>query len=307
MKFARRLAPALAVGVLLALVGLGVAWGLRPDGPLSSAHQSRPPTPSATAPVTAPTHTATTTPTTPPPTTPTTTPSEPATPTQTTPVEPAQPAPGPTLLKAGDQSEEVRDLQARLRQIDWFNTDVTGLYGPVTAEAVRGFQAKRGFAVTGDVDQRTLDRLHEMTTVPTADELANRFGLDVNVPGPLDPRCKTGRAICVDKTSQTLRWVVAGQVLKTLDVRFGAEYTPTREGTFSVLSKYADYVSHLYGSAMPYSMFFSGGQAVHFSSDFLARGYAGASHGCVNVRDYDGVHWLFDHARVGDPVIVYRS
>ncbi len=45
---------------------------------------------------------------------------------------------------------------------------------------------------------------------------------------------------------------------------------------------------------MPFAMFFSGGQAVHYSSDFAANGYYGASHGCVNVRDYDGVAWLFD-------------
>ena len=77
-------------------------------------------------------------------------------------------------------------------------------------------------------------------------------------------------------------------------MRFGASSdTPTREGVFHVYLKDADHVSQLYGSAMPYSMFFSGGQAVHYSSDFAAVGYDGASHGCVNVRDYDGVAWLF--------------
>jgi hypothetical protein len=31
-------------------------------------------------------------------------------------------------------------------------------------------------------------------------------------------------------------------------------------------------------------MFFGGGQAVHYSPDFAARGYNGASHGCVTLR-----------------------
>ena len=66
-------------------------------------------------------------------------------------------------------------------------------------------------------------------------------------------------------------------------------------------------MSQLYDSAMPFAMFFSGGQAVHYSSDFAARGYAGASHGCVNVRDYDGVAWLYDQVQVGDEVVVYWS
>jgi lipoprotein-anchoring transpeptidase ErfK/SrfK len=113
--------------------------------------------------------------------------------------------------------------------------------------------------------------------------------------------------ICIDKTSQTLRWVVDGTVLKTVDVRFGASYTPTREGVFHVYLKDADHVSQLYDSAMPYSMFFSRGQAVHYSSDFAARGYAGASHGCVNVRDYDAVEWLYEQVQVGDEVVVYWS
>jgi lipoprotein-anchoring transpeptidase ErfK/SrfK len=66
-------------------------------------------------------------------------------------------------------------------------------------------------------------------------------------------------------------------------------------------------VSKLYDSAMPFAMFFSGGQAVHYSSDFAARGYSGASHGCVNVRDYAGIKWLFDQVKVGDKVVVYWS
>ena len=221
--------------------------------------------------------------------------------------EPTEPAlaPGPTLLAPGDSGDDVRDLQARLAQIDWFNADVTGFYGDVTTEAVRGFQAKREIPVTGEVDQRTLDRLYAMTTEPTQAELTNQT--TTNTPGVLDPRCLEGRVLCIDKTSSTLRWVVDGKVQKTLDARFGASYTPTREGVFSVYLKDADHVSHLYGSSMPYAMFFSGGQAVHYSSDFAAVGYGGASHGCVNIRDYDGVAWLFDQVQVGDTVVVYWS
>jgi lipoprotein-anchoring transpeptidase ErfK/SrfK len=57
---------------------------------------------------------------------------------------------------------------------------------------------------------------------------------------------------------------------------------------------------------MPFAMFFSGGQAVHYSPDFAAHGYNGASHGCVNVRDRQAIEHLFDTVRVGDKVIVYR-
>ena len=176
-------------------------------------------------------------------------------------------------------------------------------YDDETVKAVRGFQAKREIPVTGEVDQRTLDRLHAMTTTPTREAM---FNLGPQA-GALDARCRTGRVICVDKTSSTLRWVVDGKVQLTVEARFGASTTPTREGLFHVYYKDADHVSRLYGSSMPYAMFFSGGQAVHYSSDFAAVGYAGASHGCVNVRDYDAVAWLFDQVQVGDKVVVYWS
>ncbi|HEU5037471.1 MAG TPA: peptidoglycan-binding protein [Nocardioides sp.] len=211
--------------------------------------------------------------------------------------------PGAPLLSPGDEGPQVRELQARLKQIYWFDADLTGAYGDVTAAAVRGFQEKRGIPVTGAVDRRTLDRLQAMTAEPTVAELHNR----ANQPGALDPRCKVGRVLCVDKTSSTLRWVVDGQVVQTLDARFGASTTPTREGVFHVYLKDADHVSRLFGSSMPLSMFFSGGQAVHYSSDFATVGYAGASHGCVNIRDYDGLAQLYDRVRVGDTVVVYWS
>lgn len=218
---------------------------------------------------------------------------------------------GPPILQPGDTGDQVRELQARLAQIGWFTVDVTPNYGDITREAVAGFQGKRGLPATGVVDQKTWDHLVAMTREPTEDEKHNRSpeedGSDDAVPAGLDPRCTTGRALCIDKTTQSLRWVVGGEVRMTLEVRFGSEMTPTREGAFSVGWKSRDHVSSLYDTPMPYAMFFSGGQAVHYSADFAANGYNGASHGCVNVRNKEAIASLFDQVNVGDKVIVYRS
>ncbi len=201
----------------------------------------------------------------------------------------------------------MRELQARLRQIAWLSGDVTDHYGPTTTAAIKGFQAKREIAVTGYVDQRTLRRLHAMTREPTTDELANKLPGSTTTTAALDARCRTGRALCIDKSSRTIRWVVDGSVRRTMAVRFGASYTPTREGLFHVGWKSRDHVSSLYDTPMPFAMFFSGGQAVHYSADFAATGYNGASHGCVNVRDRAGIEWLFDQVSVGDKVVIYWS
>jgi len=217
--------------------------------------------------------------------------------------------PGPALLEQGSTGDRVRNLQARLKQLAWYSGNITGSYGSVTAAGVRGFQVKRAIPVTGEVDQRTLDRLYAMTRTPTSDELNNRTPkAAANRPSTagLDSRCLTGRALCISKRTDSLAWVVDGRPLLRVDVRFGAYETPTRNGAFSVGWKSRTWVSTIYHTSMPYAMFFSGGQAVHYSSDFAARGYAGASHGCVNVRNLSAIQWLFGQVQVGDKVIVYR-
>ncbi len=210
------------------------------------------------------------------------------------------------LLGPGDRGRRVRVVQARLQQLEWFVGRLNGFYGSRTTAAVRRFQRDRAIEVSGRVDRRTMGRLTRMTQRPTRAELANR----AHATSPrvrLDRRCTTGRALCIDKASRTLRWVVAGRVRMTLAARFGGPATPTREGQFRVFRKSRDHVSNLFGSPMPFAMFFSGGQAVHFSPDFAAVGYAGASHGCVNIRNYRAIRSLFDRVHLGDKVVVYRG
>ena len=161
--------------------------------------------------------------------------------------------PGPALLADRRRpATRVRDAQARLKQIAWLFGDVTGTYDAKTVAAVKGFQAKRAIPVTGEIDQRTMDRLTSMTRTPTDGEKHNKApstGSGTNA--PLDPRCATGRALCVDKSSSTVRWVVDGKVKATYAARFGSDELPTREGAFSVLRKSRDHVSTLYHTSMP--------------------------------------------------------
>ncbi|MFF4657028.1 L,D-transpeptidase family protein [Streptomyces sp. NPDC001381] len=215
---------------------------------------------------------------------------------------PAPPSPAPAVLwQRGHTGRDVRELQARLRQLAWLFEAPTGTYGPATEKAVRGFQGKRGLPPTGKTDTVTWQRLVRMTHEPGQWELYPMGGQPAAAP---DSRCLTGRVLCIDKTSRTLRWMIDGRTVSTMSVRFGSQYTPTREGVFRVYWKSRNHVSTLYHTPMPYAMFFSGGQAVHFSADFAARGYAGASHGCVNVRDERAIAALFAQVRNGDKVVV---
>ena len=206
------------------------------------------------------------------------------------------------LWQSGDTGRDVRELQARLRQVAWLFDGPTGIYDDLTEQAVKGFQGKRGLPETGRTDQATWDRLLKMTSEPGMWDLYLMGGQPADAP---DARCLTGRVLCISKTSRTLRWMVDGRTVVEVPVRFGSQYTPTREGEFTVYWKSRNHVSTLYDSPMPYAMFFSGGQAVHYSSDFAARGYAGASHGCVNVSDERAIAQMFAEVRNGDKVVVH--
>lgn len=200
------------------------------------------------------------------------------------------------LYQEGSDGLGVRKIQARLKEKGIYTGRVTGHYGPKTTGAVKVFQRNQRLSITGKVNQRTLDRLRAVTATPTDAALYN-----------LDRRCLTGRVLCVDKTDRRMRYVRGGHIVKAMDARFGCRANPTRMGAFKVYRKSRNHVSSIYHTPMPYAMFFSGGQAVHYSADFAARGYNGCSHGCVNVRKKAAIAWVFDQIRVGDRVVVYRS
>ena len=104
--------------------------------------------------------------------------------------------------------------------------------------------------------------------------------------------------MCVDKTSRTVRWVVDGQVRPDDGGALRGVVHPDPRGPLPRRLEVAR--PRLAASTTPRCRSrcsSAGGQAVHYSSDFAARGYAGATHGCVNVRDYEGIKWLFDQVQ----------
>jgi hypothetical protein len=219
----------------------------------------------------------------------------------------AQPAAAATYVATkwtaphrGERSADVLALQRRLRKLHLLTSaQQTSYFGPATERAVRTFQRRYGLAATGKVSKATWTLLVKKS---------GRIRIATATVRGISKRCKiSGRVLCINKTTRKVYYMKNSKIIRTMDARFGCAGMRTREGIFHVNWKSRHHVSSIYHTAMPYAMFFSGGQAVHYSADFAARGYAGCSHGCVNIRAKSTIRWVFDQIRVGDRVVVYRS
>jgi len=216
---------------------------------------------------------------------------EPA-PTTSTAAPEAVPAPAGFPLRPGDRGPLIKVLHERLA---WLGYSISGseaasdTYGPSTSRALASLQKKFWLPDDRYVTRKTWDRLRTLA----------------GPVGSLPKACTSEDSICISTEQKIVRWIVNGKVAMSADARFGLPEAATARGTFTVTRKSRDHVSSLYRTAMPFSLFFHGGQAVHYSAYFKRDGYYGASHGCVNLRDLKKAGWLFDRAQVGDRVHVY--
>lgn len=64
-----------------------------------------------------------------------------------------------TLIQRGDRNSEVTALQRRLRELKYFNGQLTGYFGSATEEAVTRFQVDNDINPNGIVDDRTQSAL----------------------------------------------------------------------------------------------------------------------------------------------------
>lgn len=200
---------------------------------------------------------------------------------------------GSVVLNFGDRGPAVKAVQDRLYSLG-IMTKRNGIYDHQTASGVARFQEKfRGF---------------EYDEVDTMGKSAYKRLIALTRRGDQVPRvCKTStKMICVSKKQRIIRLFVRGRLVMGLDARFGRPGEPTREGRFTIFRKVKDDVSAQYHSPMPYSSYFSGGQAFHFSKYFKMDGYWGASHGCINIRDYKGAANFWKNTPLGTSVLIYR-
>ena len=178
-------------------------------------------------------------------------------------------------VRYGDQDsspadiDHVRELQYRLTWVGVYDGPVTGYFGDLTHAAVERYQRRVHLRGSGVVRAATWRHL-----LPGS----------VRGRGDIPDACTdgTGWDACYDRARHEVTLWHDGTLHNAWLVRGGDSDTQTRTGDFTVYYRDIDHVSSLYGSPMPYSQFFSGGEAFH-GSVTMVDPFTGHSHGCINM------------------------
>ncbi|MGP4079882.1 C40 family peptidase [Pseudalkalibacillus sp. R45] len=64
-----------------------------------------------------------------------------------------------SVLDRGDRGENVETLQTELDSLGYYSYNLDGIFGPITEQAVKDFQAEQGLTVDGLAGPETLDAL----------------------------------------------------------------------------------------------------------------------------------------------------
>jgi hypothetical protein len=114
------------------------------------------------------------------------------------------------------------------------------------------------------------------------------------------PPCAATARACVDLATQQ-GWLMDNGAVTygPVPLRSGRPSAPTDPGTFHVTYKDLHHVSSIYHQAMPYAVFFNGGDAFHEGSLRVS------SHGCVHLSR-SAAETFYDTLSVGDEVDVVQ-
>ncbi|MDX3236047.1 L,D-transpeptidase [Streptomyces sp. ME03-5709C] len=184
-----------------------------------------------------------------------------------------------------------REVEKRLR------LGVNGRQSAADCAEIRAYQKSRGIVpASGFAGPTTWGYLR-------LDE-ATRKGPNASRRCPAPARGK--RIVCIDLNRQLL-WVQSSStkvVFGPVAIRSGRKGYLTRTGRFTVYWRHKDHVSDIYDAPMPYSQFFSGGQAMHATPGSVYK--APGSHGCINLSNRNA-RLLWNLLKIQEAVYVWGA
>lgn len=211
------------------------------------------------------------------------------------------------LIHVGTTDEDVRTLATMLENSNSSAYDVEGTPSKTASRTL--MQSVIRFQITHGIDGKNIGIVREGDDTWDAlkDEQSGA------TPDDLPAVCYTyADAICVvtDQGSRSGNLYVmheANEKFRIKDVGIGTEADPSDEGEFTVdpmrMYETGYFSRSAHDVAMPFAMFYNGGEAIHFSRLKAEKGteYPGSA-GCVTIGSLDAAETLYHYTEdvVGD-------
>ncbi|HHV71752.1 MAG TPA: L,D-transpeptidase family protein [Clostridia bacterium] len=180
---------------------------------------------------------------------------------------------------------DVKELQERLKQANFYSKQVTEKFDEYTEEAVKNFQRYAGIKADGIVGTQTLTRLTSETDKPVTNTSAS------------SPKGKV--RILIDINQQTLTVYDDEKIFKQFPVAVGKPATPSPVGDWKIRNKAkhwgAGFGTRWLGLNVPWGTY-----GIHGTNKPESIGTA-ASQGCIRMFNRD-VEQLYQWVSIGTPV-----
>ena len=224
-----------------------------------------------------------------------------------------EPYPG-ELLRYETTGDDVTRIQTRLKELGYYNIEISGNYLGNTRNAVRAFQAQNGIAVDGIVGEETWNALFFDA------QAVDAFATPKPSPSPTPVPYRIG----VDITNQvtTVYGLDANgdytRIEKQMICTTGTERDPTPLGTFTLNGRtarwcyfdkwdtHAQYWTRITSSIAFHSVIYSEPDEMALAtSSYTGLGKRG-SHGCIRLL-VDDAHWIYSNCGAGTQVDIYEG
>lgn len=179
---------------------------------------------------------------------------------------------------------DVLLVQARLRQLGFYQGPLDGIFGRGTHDAVIAFQARRGLTPDGVVGPATYNTLGSGPTPPAVSE--------------------NNTSITIDLEERKLYFRRGGRLQRIYNVAVGSPETPTPVGRWVIVEKQVN-PGGPFGTRWMRMNIPWGGYGIHGTSDPSSIGNA-VSHGCVRMMNRD-VEELYGRVPIGTVVNIIGS
>ncbi|MBR1559496.1 MAG: peptidoglycan-binding protein [Clostridia bacterium] len=205
-------------------------------------------------------------------------------------------------VQTGDEGIEVERVQRRLATLEYYYSDVTGVFETFTAEALKAFQHRGGLQETGIADAETQTLLYS-TNAPAAEKVDQPYYIKVSLD---EQRVYVYRYLDGHYT-QLIKSMICSSGLGNSTPK-GTFVSPghrdSRWHYFVEFKCWAQYAFVITGNILFHSVIYSSNSESALRTSTLANLGHKASHGCVRLRVEDA-KWIYEHCGEGQVIEVY--